>query len=104
MLFGAASMTSAKSIFAKAGVALGFGIHHPLGFLSPSKSLMGVNMLAIADNKPDILNRVMKGAVDLYNEKVIQPLDGGLYDIGQLAEAHEALETRKTMGKVAVKW
>ena len=44
MAFGAASLTSAKNIFSKAGVALGFGLYHPIGFLSPSKSLMGVNM------------------------------------------------------------
>jgi len=104
MAFGAASLTSAGNVFSKIGVALGFGLYHPLGFLSPSKSLMGINMLAIADNKAEVLRRVINGAVDLYDQKIIKPLDGGLYPIEQLAEAHEALGSRKTMGKVAVRW
>jgi len=104
MVFGAASLTSAKNIFSKAGVALGFGLYHPIGFLSPSKSLMGINMLAIADHKSEVLGRVIRGAVDLYDQGIVQPLDGGLYPIHQLAEAHDALGSRKTMGKVAVKW
>ncbi len=102
--FGAAALTSAKTIFSKIGVALGFGFYSPIALLNPSRSLMAVNMLTIGDEKPHIVNRVMNGVIQLYNDGIIQPLDGGLYNIDQLADAHDALEKRKTMGKVAVKW
>ena len=104
VLFGASSMTSAKNPLSKIGVASGFGIYHPISLLSPSKSLIGVNMLRIADGKPDVLQRVLQGTVRLFEQGIIQPLNGGVYPIDQLAEAHEALGGRKTMGKIAISW
>ncbi len=104
VLFGASSLTSAKNIFSKIGVALGFGIYSPIGLLNPSKSLIGINMLRIADDKPEILNRVLQGAVDLFEQGIITPMAGGTYPVEKLAEAHHALEHRGTMGKIAISW
>ena len=104
VIFGASSMTSASNVFSKLGVALGFGIYSPVGLLSPSKSLIGVNMLRIADDKPEVLHRVLKGTVDLFNKGVLKPLSGGIYNVSELAEAHDNLEKRKTMGKIAITW
>ena len=104
VLFGAASMTSAKNVFSKMGVGMGFGIYHPVALLSPSKALIGVNMLRIADDKPEVLHRVLKGTVAMFEQGILKPLEGGVYPVGQLSEAHEALGSRKTMGKIAVTW
>jgi len=104
VLFGAGALTSAKYIWSKIGVALGFGIYSPIGLLNPSKSLIGINMLRIADDKPDIIGRVITGAVDLFNQGKIIPEGGGVYDIKDLAQAHDDLENRRSMGKLAVKW
>ncbi|RQH13801.1 hypothetical protein D5R40_34510, partial [Okeania hirsuta] len=40
-VFGASSMTSAKNIFQKIAVGLGFGFYHPIGLVGPSKSIWG---------------------------------------------------------------
>lgn len=104
ILFGASAMTSAKNVFSKIGVGLGFGIFHPVALLDPSKSMIAVNMLRIADDKPEIINRVLKGAIALYEQGVIRPKEGGLYPIEDFAKAHSDLEMRKTMGKLAIKW
>lgn len=104
VLFGAAAFTSAPNIFAKLGVLLGFGLYHPLGFMTPAKGIIGVNMLRIADDKPDVLKRVLKGTVDLFQQKVIQPKVGGVYPVSEIAQAHDDLAKRKTMGKIAIKW
>ncbi|MEL6123367.1 MAG: zinc-binding dehydrogenase [Bacteroidota bacterium] len=104
VLFGASSLTSAKSIFSKLGVVLGFGLYSPIQLLNPSKSLIAVNMLRIADDRPDVLNRCLRGAVEMHAKGVITPLSGGVYPIEELAEAHEALEQRQTMGKLAITW
>ena len=102
-VYGASAMTSAK-LFQKIGIGLGFGIYHPIAFLSESKSLMGVNMLRIGDYKPTTLKRVLNQCVHYAEEGIFQPTVGGVYPIDQLAEAHAALEGRQTMGKVAVRW
>lgn len=103
-VFGASSMTSAKNIFQKIAVGLGFGFYHPIGLVGPSKSILGVNMLRIADNRPETLQRVLNQCVHFAEQGVFKPTIGGKYKIDQLAEAHDALEKRKTMGKLAIYW
>lgn len=104
VLFGASALTSAGNVFSKIGVALGFGLYSPIGLLNPSKSLIAVNMLRIADDKPEVLNRVLKGTVALYEKGIIKPLEGGLFPVEEIAKAHTDLQHRKTMGKVAITW
>jgi NADPH2:quinone reductase len=104
VIFGASSMTSARNIFQKLRVFFGFGFYSPIALLSPSNSIIGVNMLRIADHKPETLARVLKGTVNLAETGVIKPRIGGYYPIDQLAQAHESLEKRKTMGKLAIHW
>ena len=96
-------MTSANP-FQKIGVGLGFGIYHPIGLLAPSKSILGVNMLRIGDGRPDTLKRILNKCIHYAEQGVFNPRVGGVYPVEQLAEAHAALEGRKTIGKVAVKW
>ena len=104
VLFGAAALTGARNIWQKLQVAKGFGLKSPISLLSSSKSVIGVNMLRIADNRPEVLNRVLKGTVKMATEKTIQPLNGGVYNYKDLDKAHSDLEQRKTMGKLIVEW
>ncbi len=104
VMYGAASFTDAQNIFSKVSTLLSFGIYHPLNLMTPSKSLMGVNMLKIADNRPDVMQRVLQKAVALTEKGIIKPFVGGLFPHEQLAEAHELLASRGSMGKLAVKW
>lgn len=101
--YGAADMTG-KNIFGKIKAGLGFGFYHPAMLMIPSKSIIGVNMLKIADNKPETIQRCLEAVVRLYNEGVFAPTVGKVFPISELAEAHEYLEKRKSIGKVAVKW
>lgn len=104
VLFGAAALTSASNIFSKLGVLMGFGLYSPLGFMTPAKGMIGVNMLRIADDKPEVLKRVLSGTVDLFQKGVIRPKVGGVYPVADIAKAHDDLGSRKTMGKVAITW
>ena len=65
VMFGAAQMSDASNIFKKIGVGLGFGIYHPAQLLMAGKSLIGVGMLPLADEKPLTLKRCLDGVVDL---------------------------------------
>jgi NADPH:quinone reductase-like Zn-dependent oxidoreductase len=103
--YGAASMSQrSKNIFKTAKTALEFGIYHPAQFMMSSKSLMGVNMLRIADQRPLVLQQCLQNVIALAQQGELKPVVDGVYPIAQLAEAHERLETRQTMGKIAIRW
>jgi NADPH:quinone reductase-like Zn-dependent oxidoreductase len=69
-----------------------------------SKSLIGVSMLKIGREKPEIISRILREVVALAEKKVLTPSADQEFSVSQLAEAHYALEQRKTLGKVVVKW
>lgn len=102
--YGAANMSSSKNIFVQLGKALQFGIYHPVQFMLNSKSLIGVNMLRIADHKPNTLKRCLENVVRLYNEGVFKPTEGKIFKAEEIAQAHNYLESRQSTGKVACKW
>ena len=101
--YGASEMSS-RSLPGKIAAALAFGIYHPVMFMMASKSIIGVNMLAIADHKPDIIREALEGVVDLTEKGVLTPYPATKFHVSEIAAAHDALEKRQTMGKVAVYW
>ncbi|MCB0509434.1 MAG: zinc-binding dehydrogenase [Chitinophagales bacterium] len=103
LLFGASDMTG-SNVFEKIGTGLGFGIYHPVEFMLSSKAMFGVNMLRIADNRPFVLQRCLDHVVRLVEEGVLDPKEGKVFKIEELAQAHSYLEGRKSMGKVSVLW
>lgn len=103
VLFGAATMTGAN-IFEKINAGLGFGFYHPAEFMMSSRAMIGVNMLRIADDRPEILKRCLENVVKLVDAGILDPTVGKVFPVNQLAEAHTYLETRQSMGKVTVTW
>lgn len=100
--FGASEMTSQNNIFQKLKFAKNFGIYHPVQFIAQSKAMIGVNMLRIADNRPEVFSRVLTKVVELYDQKVFQPTVGKIFSFEQIAEAHNYLADRKSIGKIVV--
>jgi len=84
--------------------AASFGFIHPIPLLVRSKSILGVNMLRISDERPETLRRVLGGVAALVLSGEIRPTVGGRYRATQLAEAHEFLGGRGSTGKVVVSW
>jgi NADPH:quinone reductase-like Zn-dependent oxidoreductase len=101
--YGAADVSD-KNIFGKIGTLLGFGFYHPIQFMNTSKSLIGVNMLRIADNKPETLKRCLDNVIRLYGQGIFKPAVGGVFPVSKIAEAHALLESRKSTGKITVTW
>ena len=85
-------------------VGLGFGFHSPIGLIVKSQSIIGVNMLALADNKPLVLKEVMAEVSRLAKEGIINPLLGKEFPADRIGEAHDFLESRKSTGKIALSW
>ncbi|HPH90644.1 MAG TPA: zinc-binding dehydrogenase [Ferruginibacter sp.] len=101
--YGASDMSD-KNIFGKIGSALGFGFYHPVMLMMPSKAIIGVNMLKIADDKPQVIQRCLEAVIKLYEEGVFKPNIGKVFPVSEIAAAHEYLEKRKSMGKIVIKW
>ena len=102
---GVAQMVGKRgSVFRSLKTVLGFGLFHPVRFLLKSQSMIGVNMLRIADNHPEILQRCQKNVMDLARQGELSPKVGGIFPAEQISEAHEFLGMRKSVGKVILKW
>ncbi len=85
-------------------LAANFGLFSPIQLLMNSKAMIGVNMLHVADDRPEVLTRTMKAVVDLWKNGDIKPVVGAEFNASKLADAHEFVESRRSMGKVAVRW
>ena len=99
-----ASVLSNKTGLAKLGAGLAFGFYHPAMLMMPSKSIIGVNMLKIADRKPAMMQHCLQSVVELAEQGIFVPKDSIVFPAGEIAKAHELLANRKTMGKVVLKW
>lgn len=104
VLLGAAALSGRKSKLALLKLAWGFGFYSPIGFMGKSQSLIGVNMLVLADRRPDIVGHCFREVSRLHATGVFRPTIGRLFEWGQLAEAHQLLEDRRSIGKFAVRW
>lgn len=104
ILFGASKFTDAKNIFQKISVLLSFGKIKPMDLLAKSKSLIGLNMLEIADNKPEVFQRGLQEIIEMAGQGVIKPTVGKEFNYKDIAQAHDYLGSRTSMGKVAIKW
>ena len=61
-------------------------------------------MLSVADQHPLTLQRCLTEVVKLTTSGVFKPTVGKVFDASAIAAAHEYLEKRKSMGKVAIQW
>jgi NADPH2:quinone reductase len=105
ILFGGSERIGSKwGLFSTFNFVRKMGLSIPIGLVMTSKSMMGVNMLHIADEAPHVLKRCMDNVVELVQQNKIKPHVGGRYHIDKLGEAHDFLESRKSMGKIVVFW
>ncbi len=104
VVYGGSSMSASKSPLHKFRVAAGFGLWSPIILMMRSISIIGVNMLRIAEDKPTLLQHCMKEVFRLYQDGIFDPEIGREFAANQLSEAHEFLESRQSIGKIVVHW
>jgi NADPH:quinone reductase-like Zn-dependent oxidoreductase len=81
-----------------------YGFALPVFLLMTSKSVLGLNMLRIADYKPQVIQRCIENLVKLYLDGTIDPQIGGKFKAEEIGKAHTFLESRKSTGKVVIEW
>lgn len=101
---GAASISGKKSKLALMKLVFGFGFFSPIGFLTKSQSLIGVNMLKIADHRRDIIAHEFREVQKLFEQGILKPHVGKIFAYKQISDAHSFMEDRRSIGKVVVEW
>jgi NADPH:quinone reductase-like Zn-dependent oxidoreductase len=105
VLFGGSELVGAKGgIFASLNFIWKMGLLLPIGLMMRSKSILGVNMLHIADHKPEVLSECLQQVVALTQEGILTPQVGRTFQSDQLAEAHAFFESGQSTGKISVSW
>ena len=103
--FGASDWASSKGSFIdKLRLAFGFGFLHPIALLMKAKSVIGVNMLRIGENRPDYVKAAFEEVMVHYRNGTLKPTIDSVHHVEDIQKAHELLENRSTKGKVVVRW
>lgn len=104
-LFGGAELSKGKwGFLSQLNFVKKMGLVIPIGLMMSSKNILGVNMLKIADQKPDVLSFCLQEVITLFHQGIITPQIGGEFTISEINEAHELLESGKSTGKIAIYW
>lgn len=105
VLFGGSELAAGKwGILSKLNFVRKMGFFTPIVLMMKSKSIIGVNMLKIADSKPEILKECLNGIVALAKSGAVLPQVGGVFQADALGDAHALLESGKSTGKIAIVW
>lgn len=80
------------------------GLVIPIATMMRSKSIIGVNMLKIGDNRPKMLKFCMDEVVQMVNDNSVKPHVGATFQAEDIAKAHDLLENRSSIGKITVHW
>ncbi|NDD91681.1 alcohol dehydrogenase, partial [bacterium] len=102
--FGVAEMTASHPFrrLRAAWSALQFGWIHPLTLLDRSQSVIGLNVLRVADSQPERLVRAFAGIQSLVHSGEIQAHVGACFPIREVGVAHELLASRQSVGKIVL--
>lgn len=104
--YGAASISGKKpNVFTLLSLLRKTPKIKPLRLLGKSSGIIGVNMLSVGDVKPEVVSYCMKEVIKLIKENPsIKPISGGEFSVAEVIKAHDLLASRKSTGKIGVKW
>lgn len=105
VLFGGSELSNGKwGLLSTLNFVRKMGFVVPIALMMRSKSIIGINMLKVADFKPKVLAQCLNEVVQLVKQGQIHPVVGGVYKQGELKMAHRLLEEGKTVGKLIIEW
>jgi NADPH:quinone reductase-like Zn-dependent oxidoreductase len=104
VLFGGSELSGKFGFFSTIGFLWKMGLVLPIALMMRTRTLIGVNMLRVADDKQPVIEACLKQAVALTRTGAVKPITGGVFSEEQFFEAHRLLGSGKTTGKLAVRW
>ncbi len=104
-LFGGSERSGKRmGIFSTLNFVWNMGFVIPIALMMKSKSILGVNMLKVADNKPEIITHCLQAVLELYKNEQLIIENGSEFQHEELAKAHSFLESGKSIAKISVNW
>ncbi|WP_027419775.1 quinone oxidoreductase family protein [Crocinitomix catalasitica] len=105
LLFGGSERSGKKwGILSTLNFVRKMGAILPITMMMRSKSVIGVNMLKIGDNKAEMIQYCMQEVIKLVESGHLKAEIGGVFKATEITEAHDLLESRKSTGKITVHW
>ena len=105
MLFGGSALSGGKfGVLSALNFLRKMGLIIPAGLMMSSRSILGVNMLKIADHQPLIMHEALGHVIKLYQSEKLKVCLGGVYHVNEIEKAHDLLESGKSTGKISVRW
>ena len=83
---------------------LKIGKVHPAILLLNSQSIIGVNLLKIAEDKPNVIDLILKELIKLASENKINPNAKHEFSYKEIHAAHDGLEKGNFTGKSFINW
>lgn len=80
------------------------GFVSPLFMMMKSQSMLGVNMLRVAENKIEVIGKCLDELLKLWANGQVKPTIGAVFKAEDIAEAHKLLESGQSMGKIYAHW
>jgi len=101
---GAELMVGKFGILSQLNFLLKMGVIIPIFQTIYAKSIIGINMLELANTKPYVIKECLTQMIYFYKQGIIKPINGGEFNFTELAKAHSLLESGKSSGKMSVRW
>ncbi len=102
--FGGSSFIGKGGILGKLLTFWRYGFYHPLLLVGGSRTIAGVNMLRLADHRPEIITQCLEEMAQLTVQGIVQPEIFRVFPAGEFPQALSMLQNRQTIGKVVVSW
>ena len=103
VLYGG-SQRAASGPFGTLRFVWSMGLVIPIFLMMRSRSILGINMLRIAEHRPDIIAQCMGAIGRLYEAGGLHVHVHDTFDIDRLPEALNMLASGGSMGKIVVRW
>jgi len=105
VLFGGLELAHSRyGLFSQLNFLRKMGIILPVFLSIHAQSIIGVDVLKIAQTKPQVIGYCLNQIQSQYRQGVVKPENGGDFAITELSKAHALLESGNSMGKLAVHW
>lgn len=104
VLFGASSrLQSGKGKLSTLWYGIRSGFVFPVLLMMKTQSISGINMLDVGDQHPELLRKCMESVFKAYVDKSVEP-HTHVFSDEELPQAHALLESRKSLGKLVIRW
>ncbi len=104
-IFGGAALSGGKfGLLSALNFLRKMGLIIPAGLMMSSRSILGVNMLKIADHQPLLMNEALRETIQLYENQKIKVCVGGVFPVSEIDKAHDLLESGNSTGKISIIW